>query len=218
MKKIGRIIFIVLGSLLLLSVILLLALNTSYVQTRIVEKVTKSLSEKTGSEISIGNIQLDIFDGVFIKDVYVEDLNKDTLAYVGNLNVNYSLKNIYKNNTLTLKSIGLDNFTIRLRQENDSSDYNFQFLVDAFSSDKPDTTSSSPFRMDVDRILLKNGSFSMDIASAEETPEQFNVKHLRVDSIEADLSLSLNLPSRIKGKLVDIQQKLFHFFGVYSVA
>ena len=88
MKKIGRIIFIVLGSLLLLNVILLLALNTSYVQTRIVEKVTKFLSEKTGSEISIGNIQLDIFDGLFLKHVYLEDLNSDTLAYVGNLNVN----------------------------------------------------------------------------------------------------------------------------------
>lgn len=207
MKKTGRIIFIVLGSLLLLNVILLLALNTSYVQTRIVEKVTKSLSEKTGSEISIGNIQLDIFDGLFLKDVYLEDLNSDTLAYVGNLNVNYSLKNIYKNNTLTLKSIGLDNFTIRLRQENDSSNYNFQFLVDAFSSDEPDTTSSSPFRMDVDRILLKNGSFSMDIASAEETPEQFNVKHLRVDSIEAALSLSLDLPSRIESSVENISGK-----------
>lgn len=206
-KKIGHIVLIVLAVLLLLNVVLLLSLNTSYVQGKLVDKVTSALSEKTGTKFDIESVYIDIFDGLFLQKVYVEDTRKDTLLFVNRLNVDYSLKSIYRHKTLTLKNVALEDFVVRLSQENDSSDYNFQFLVDAFSSKEPDTTASSSFKMEIGQILLKNGSFRLDVDSKEETPDLFNVSHLKVDSINALLSLNLDLPKEIHSEVSYISAK-----------
>ncbi len=206
-KKIGHIILITLGVLILLNVILLLSLNSSFVQEKIVKKVTSTLSEKTGTNINIGHIQLDIFDGLFLEDIYLEDTSQDTFAYIHQLNVDYSLKNIYKHNTLSLRRVAIKDFVINLTKDNDSCNYNYQFLVDAFTSDKPDTSAASPFQMEIDQILLIDGSFRHRIKSAEQTMGFFNANDLQVDSINANLTLDLSLPSIISTEIDNISLK-----------
>lgn len=108
MKKILKYIVIPLVSILLfLNVTILLCLNVTSIQEWIVGGITKTLSEKTNTKIAIGQFQLDLFDGVFVSDLLVEDLNKDTLAFVKRMNVGYSLKTIYRKETLTLKGLHL---------------------------------------------------------------------------------------------------------------
>ena len=206
-KKIGHIILITLGVLILLNVILLFSLNTSFVQQKIVRKVTSTLSEKTGTNIEIGHIQIDLFDGLFLEDLFLEDTHHDTLAFIHQLNVNYSLKNIYRHKTLSLSRVAIQDFVINLTKENDSTDYNYQFLVDAFSSDKPDTSASSPFQMEIGQILLIDGSFRHSIKDAEKTEGLFNANDLQVDSINANLSLGLYLPSFISSEIDNISLK-----------
>lgn len=203
-KKVGHIILITLGIILALNAILLLSLNTSFIQEKIVKKVTSTLSEKTGTNIQIGHIQIDIFDGIFIQDLFLEDTRKDTLAYIHQLNVDYSLKAVYKHNTITLKRVSLQDFVVNLNKENDSTDYNYQFLIDAFSSNEPDTSATTPFNMEIGQILLVNGSFRHNIMDAEKTPELFNVKDLQIDSLNTNLSLSLSLPTSIESEITDL--------------
>ena len=114
MKKILKYIVIPLVSILLfLNVTILLCLNVTSIQEWIVGGITNTLSEKTNTKIAIGQFQLDLFDGVFVSDLLVEDLNKDTLAFVKRMNVGYSLKTIYRKETLTLKRVALEDFKIK---------------------------------------------------------------------------------------------------------
>lgn len=193
--------------LLLLNIVILLCLKVPKIQEGIVKEVTKSLSEKTNSTITIDEFQLDLFDGVYVSGLYIEDLQKDTLAYINRLNVNYSLKNIY-NEALTLKRVAIEDFTIKLSTPDDSSDYNFQFLIDAFAStEEVSDTTSTQFKLIVEEISLINGFFHHNILNQEETPWVFNPSHLRVDSINLQTNLRMELPSAITADIQNLSAK-----------
>ncbi len=198
-KALVRALASVIAFLLVFNTVILLLLNVPAIQKWCAGFAVDYVTERTKTKIEIGQLHLDIFNGVYIKGLYVEDLNKDTLAYIGLLNVDYSLRKIYRKNTLNIKKIALKDFIVKLSATNDSADLNFQFLIDAFSSDEPEDTASSPtnFNMSVGQILLKNGSFAYDIYSVPDTSALFNASHIRVDSLNFASNLDLRLPSAL---------------------
>ena len=198
-KKALHILLVILAVLLLLNVILLITLNTPSVQERLVRKVTNVISEKTGTEISIGHIQIDIFNGLYAGQVFIEDSRQDTLLFVDQLQVDFSLWKLYRTNKIRLKKVVLSDFLIRLTKESDSSCYNYQFLIDAFSSHDtiPDDTIPSKFQLVINDIQLQNGRFQHDLLSEPDTSRLFNFNHLRVDSIYSSVKLDLSLPTHL---------------------
>ncbi len=199
----------VIAFLLILNTVILLLLNVPAIQKWCVGFAVDYVTEKTGTKIEVGHLQLDVFNGIYIKDLYVEDLNEDTLAHVGLLNVDYSLKKIYWENTLNIKRVALKDFTAKLSVANDSADFNFQFLIDAFASDEPEDTTSGPtkFSLAINQILLKNGSFAYDIFSVPDTSDLFNASHIRVDSLYFISDLNLNLPSTLDADCEELSCK-----------
>ncbi len=199
----------VIAFLLILNTVILLLLNVPAIQKWCAGFAIDYVTEKTGTKIEIGHLQLDVFNGIYIKDLYVEDLNKDTLAYIGLLNVDYSLKKIYWKNTLNIKRVALKDFTAKLSAANDSADFNFQFLIDAFASDEPEDTTSGPtkFNLAINQILLKNGSFAYDIYSEPDTSALFNASHIRIDSLYFTSDLNLNLPSTLDADCEELSCK-----------
>lgn len=176
---------------LLLNIILIVLVNTSFVQTRIVEKITDWLAGKTGTEVSIGRVDIDLFTGLSIDDIYVEDLSGDTLLYAKRLSANASALTAYHSGELHLMKVGLSDFKVYLSKDSADAPFNFQFLMDAFAS--ADTTAKdttpSDFDLSIGKINLLNGSFRYDIKSDTLTPHLFNPSHIHVDSLMAQFRL-----------------------------
>ena len=76
---------VLLISFLILSLFLLL--QTTYIQTKITNFITKELSEQLNTEIKIDNVKLSLFKGFIFKGIYIQDQQKDTLLYVKELSV-----------------------------------------------------------------------------------------------------------------------------------
>ncbi len=100
------------------------------VQTWLVNKATTALSEKTGTNISVGKVRIKFFKTISLGDVYVEDMNGDTLAYIRNLDSKLAYINPFTSkfhfNSLALEGVRANIY----RTENDST-FNYQFLIDA---------------------------------------------------------------------------------------
>ncbi len=203
-RYVKHIAFAVIAFLLLLNLAVWSVLEVPFVQNRLTGYAGDYLTELTGSEISVGSLHLDIFDGLFATDVLVKDPQCDTFVYVGKLNVDYSLKGLYRGKRFWVDRVVLSDFLVRIYAETDSSDFNFQPIINAFSSEgeEEDTTqSSSPFRLTVKNILLENGAFQYDIRSEAQTPQVFNASHIAVADINFESSLDLNLPSEIAASI-----------------
>lgn len=145
-----------------------LLVNFTPVQNFIVRKATQILGNKLQTKVSIQHVRIDFLNHVLLQGVYVEDKSHDTLAYIGEARVRITDWFILKKGTPVLKYAGLKNTYAHLYRKHNSSDWNYQFIIDAFdtgpSTKKKKDTSSSNFEIDLEKVALENVRFHMDDA------------------------------------------------------
>ncbi|MCO5230551.1 MAG: translocation/assembly module TamB [Chitinophagales bacterium] len=194
---------IFLVSILAFVLLLFFVIQQESVQTWLVGKATHYLSEKTGTELSVGHVSIKFFRTVSLGDVFVEDKNGDTLAYIRNLDSKLSYFNPFTSkfhfNDLSLEGVRANIY----RTENDST-FNYQFLLDAFAGE-PKTTpkkkksSSSPIDIRIKKINLtdiavvfddkmvgqghqiKLGSLEVDVKDIDIGTLNFNIDKIAID-------------------------------------
>ena len=143
--------------MLLLSAYLLLHLSS--VQTWLVQKACKSLSEDLNTSVTIGKVDLSFFDKLKCEEICILDQNKDTVLKVGiaeiELNDWFFLKN-----KLTLESVKAKDVLLRLKRTDEK--WNYTFLEDYFSKpSSPPKKSKSNFKFELQKINLESFRFDM---------------------------------------------------------
>jgi len=146
--------------IIVLLIVLVLAINIPAVQTFIAERFIKSLREKTGTEISLGLVKITLPNTVNLTELYLQDLNKDTLLYLQSVNLKIDLLSLL-HNEVNVGSLKLDNLVANIHRSENEKTFNFQFIIDVFSPDtneKSDTNKKqgAPWILDVKDIDLKN--------------------------------------------------------------
>lgn len=116
------------------------------VQNFIVGKVTHSISDKTKSTVSIGHISISFPKNIVIENVFLDDVNKDTLLSSGEIKINVNLFGLLQKK-LEFNSISLKDVSANIHHYSDSS-FNFTFILDALASkdavkEEKDTAKSS---------------------------------------------------------------------------
>ncbi|MDX2002054.1 MAG: translocation/assembly module TamB domain-containing protein [Chitinophagales bacterium] len=161
-KRIGRIFGYFLLSLLSLLVVVIFLLQLPPVQTFIAQKATNIVSGMTGGKISVGRVAIRFLDNVQLKDIYVEDLEGDTLLYAGKLRVDINLFNLI-NQRIKIDDVLLDNAVVNLKENPKDSTFNFQFILDAFAGDttEKDTTPSA-WTFGLNTVRLSNIRANID--------------------------------------------------------
>ena len=144
-KKIIRRIFrITLTSILVIfSVILLILLliQTSPVQQWGRAKIETYLENKLHTKVRIGNLYIGLPSKVILKNVYLEDQQRDTLLSGGTIDVSISMLKLLQHE-VRLNDVELSGVTVKIKRLMPDTVFNFQFIADAFSS--PDKTASNP--------------------------------------------------------------------------
>ncbi len=155
-SRIIRIILKCVLFLMLFVVVVFLLLLTPPVQRFITTKVENYLEKKLSTKVEIGSISIGLFGNVSLKDIYVEDRRKDTLLNGGIVKANLNYVKLFSNE-VHVKRLELSNITGSVYRDANDSAFNFQFIVDAFTS-KPDPTDTTTavLIIDLDRIRLKN--------------------------------------------------------------
>ena len=139
----------------MLILVLWILIQTSFFQTFIINRVANRLSKNLHTTVSIKKINLELFDKMDIQDLLVLDHKKDTLLFAGDAKVNITDWFFFKKN-ITLNYIGLTDAFINLYRSD--SVWNYQFLVDYFSSPqkKQIDTTGSAINLDLKVVNLKN--------------------------------------------------------------
>lgn len=127
-------------------------IQTDPVQNFLVKKVTQRLSKDLHTEVSIKHVSFTLFNRMDLDDILIKDQKKDTLLSAGALKVRISDWFFLKDN-IELKYIGLED-AIFYQNRRDSV-WNFQFMIDYFSSPKKDTASQS-INLDLKKVDFKN--------------------------------------------------------------
>ncbi len=135
----------------------ILVINIPAVQTFVTGIVSKSLRDKIGTEISVGKVRIAFPKTVNISEVFCADQQADTLLYLKEISIKTDLFALLRNK-IKVKNLVLRNVVGHVTRKA-STDFNFQFILDAFSS--PDTLpetekSGKPWTFEVTDVDLRN--------------------------------------------------------------
>src|SRR5579864_9802749 len=135
-RRIFRITLGVLITLLLLSVIVLLLLQTSSVQNFGRKKIQAFLESKLHTKVIIGELSIDFPKNIVLKNLYVEDQHKDTLLSAGLLNLDVNLWGLF-HHKIVVNNMDMDRWTVNMERVLPDSDFNYSFIIKAFASGNP---------------------------------------------------------------------------------
>src|ERR1700722_20862056 len=146
-----RLVRVLLRTFLTVVIILLIVfflIQTPFIQNIIRGKAETYLSRKLKTPVRIGDLSIVFFRRVTLKDVYIEDRQRDTLLSAGLIDVQFRMLGLLHHD-LDIEKIGLGNVTVKIRRQLPDTAFNFQYIVDAFSgppSTQPATTSGSAMK------------------------------------------------------------------------
>lgn len=183
--------------LLILILALILLFQTSYIQTKISNFITKELSEKLHSKITIDNVKISLFRGFVFKKVYIEDQQQDTLLYLKDLSIIPSGLQIDIND-LTLKELRANEVYLNLYKVGKDT-LNIQYIIDALN-DVEDTTTNN-FKYNVQKFAIIDSRLKFNIADSVKL-NGIDFKNLNLSNININLNNLLveneNIISEIK--------------------
>jgi len=134
-----------------------------------------------------------------MKGLLIEDLDKDTLLYAGDADVEITDWFFLKEKA-TIKYVALNDAIINMKRTD--SVWNYQFLVDYFSSPGKDTTQKSGIQFDLKTLKFKNIQFNKTDQWVGKNMK-ISIKQMDLDADDIDLgkkqvninNLDLNEPS-----------------------
>ena len=159
-------------------------LQVSFVQNWIVKRVATGLSEKLNASISIRHIDYSFFDKMDLQGLLVKDRKQDTLLFAGSTKVNISDWFFLKTKPV-ISYVELQDATVDMHRTD--SVWNYQFLIDFFSSPKKNTEKKRGFEFDLKELKLSNVTFKqIDEWKGRNMIVSLKDLHLLVDGIDLD--------------------------------
>jgi uncharacterized protein involved in outer membrane biogenesis len=154
-KTLKVILWVMIGYILLLLLIVGL-IQIPAIQLKVARYATSYVSDKTHTKVELKKINIHFPKSIIIEDLYLEDLQKDTLLYAGQAKLSIAFKDLF-NNKIHINSFSLKDAYLNINRTGKDSLYNFEFLLTAFSdSTKQKKTTSSIWTFSADNASLKN--------------------------------------------------------------
>lgn len=184
LKKVFRIFFKVVLSLLVLILVLWVLLQTSVFQNFLISRITRTLSRELKTTVSIQHVDFDLFDRMRLEKTLVLDRKHDTLLYAGALRVNIT-DWFFLKKKIELRYIGLDDAVIKTNRQ--TPEWNYQFIVDYFSSGEASSSPSKPVDINLRTISLRNVTYYQN-DNWVGTDRFVSVKDARIEADQLDIA------------------------------
>ncbi len=198
----------------LLSVFLLLAaaagaIQIPYVQTKLVNYISKRLSEATSYQISINRINIDWFDQVELEGLRVLDPFGNPMIEAKTVNINYKLKTLLEDPSLD--DLYLNNAYVSLEKikMGDSIVLNMdQFIRNLRNLNKKDRKKKTKtVAFTIGNIKLNETLFSYSDPFNDSVKIGFNYNRFSVSSISADIQNFYSLGDTLSMHVLELKGK-----------
>lgn len=221
-KKGWKITIVVLAVLVAILAGSFIALQNSWVQTRITQRIAQLLSSRLNTEISIGKVYISLFGQIELEDILIQDQNKDTLIYSHSVVASIDTLRIRKQ-ILSINELTFNGNRIKLARDSLNT-FNFDFLFDALGNNSnTDTTSNWNIRcnsfvfgkLNIDfkdyytevKRNIKIDDVNLEVARFQSSlgTTQFRIKHLSLNEDNDFFFKNISSDVKITSKQIDIR-------------
>jgi hypothetical protein len=138
--------------------------------------------------VRIGKVDIDFFDYLTLKEVFVGDQHGDTLVYAPEIVCQFDTLS-FKNEYFVIQKAELIDPYINMRKYESDTSWNYQFLDDYFSTDEPKTdTTKSEVEIRVRKIALTNARMNYNNDHKSRSERGIDFDHLCLATMNAEIS------------------------------
>ena len=181
LKIVWRIIVIPLEWLLIFAIVFLFAIRISSFQTYLAKLATSYFSNELKTTVSVGKLDIVFFNRIYLDNILVLDLRKDSLLAVKSIEVTLDNLNLF-GKIIKIKDVELVNGFVNISKSSKSNKYNFQFLADYFKSNKP-SKPSDPIEFAIQKVSIKKLALHYHDFLKKRTPKHFNENHFDITQL-----------------------------------
>ena len=205
LKKSLKILLWIVGSLILLFLVLVVALQVPSVQNFAKNKAVTYLEGKIKTKVRIDRVEIGLPKKVILEGVYFEDQKKDTLFSGEKLAVDISLFQLM-NNKVEINSVHLEGITAKINRDS-SAIFNFEYIVDAFASPEKQKSDSPPMQFSVEEIKLDRVLFKYeDFVTKNNLYANVNQFQTKIKTFDLE-NMSFEIPkAKINGLKLKLKQ------------
>ena len=207
----------IIGSILLLFLLLVVAIQIPSVQNYAKVKAVTYLEGKIKTKVTIKRIEIGLPKKVILEGVYFEDQKKDTLFAGEKLSVDISLLQLM-NNKVEINSVHLEGITAHLNRDSKAV-FNFDYIIDAFASPEKQKTDSPPMQFSVEKIKLDRIRFKYnDFVTKNNLYANLNHFETNIKTFDLD-KMNFEIPkAKINGLKFRLQQGIVQISNATKAA
>lgn len=160
LKSLTKIALILLFFIVILLIGLYFGLRSPKIQTWLAQSFTKQLSEQVGLPIEIGHVEIDFFNTIVLEDLYIEDLNQDTLAYLQYTEAKFSYFSLLQKK-VSLSDVHMNSLYINLERAYEDSLFNIDAIqLTNFTNKEKEEKTSSPWNISLNTVSLQHAKIN----------------------------------------------------------
>ena len=162
----------------------MLAIRMPQTQEFLGKKISSLLAKELGTEVIIGNVDLGFLNRIIIDDVLIYDQAHREMLRIGRLSTKIEYLPLAEGK-IVISSAQMFNAQALLYKKNEQTPANYQFVLDALSSN--DTTSNAPLNLRINSFIMRHSRIRYDQHDAKITPHKLNTHHLLIDNLSAHI-------------------------------
>ena len=194
-------------------ILFLFLIRFSFFQNKISKEVTNYISNEINSKIRIGKVSLNGFTNLQFNQIFVPDLNGDTILFVPKAVVDIEDIN-WLDRKFIIDEVVFKDAEIVLRKNPGKKKYEIEFLLNSF---KKNQRESNDYRLLINEFKIENGQFSHFSKSIIKENKNIDIQYFKVFNLNLLLnntSLDNNL---FFSKISDLQFQHEKGFNISSV-
>ena len=181
MKKLKHICNGIVWTLIVLYLLLIVLLHVPSVQAFLGKEVSGALSDKFGTRVEVGSVNLGFLNRIIVDDVMMYDQRGDSLVYASRLSVKIDYLAAVKGK-ISISSAQIFGLRANLYRQTAKSPANFQFVLDSLAS--KDTTRHTPLDLHIGSLIIRRGAIAYNQRDVAPRSGIFSLKHLIHDIIK----------------------------------
>ena len=205
LKIAGLTLAILLEWLLILSIVFVFAIRSSWLQTFIATQATSFLSKELHAKVEIGAVDIVLFRYIDLKNIYLEDPQHRTILDLKHLYVGLDQFKLFQNR-LWIDELHLNEGVIHLSRSVKDGSTNIDFLVDYFSSGKA-RQANTPFEVRLSKLSLSKLALTYHDFRRGTKDFGIDYDHLELLQINLEATQIQSIGSVFKCQLKDLRFK-----------
>ena len=173
-------------SLLALYLIVIVALRTTTVQQFLGNQIADAIGQKLGTKVSVGRVDLGLFNRIIIDDVTIWDQQQKKMLQVARIATKVELLPLV-DGRISISSAQVFGAKASFYKTDAASPANFKFVLDSLAS--KDTTGSTPFNLHIGSLIMRRSAITYEQYDVAPTHGKINPAHLNIQNISAHILL-----------------------------